>query len=32
MKVELVLNGRAAALEARSDEMLLAALRREGLL
>ena len=32
MKVELVLNGRAAVLEARSDEMLLAALRREGLL
>jgi aerobic-type carbon monoxide dehydrogenase small subunit (CoxS/CutS family) len=32
MKVELILNGRAATLEARSDEMLLAALRREGLL
>ena len=32
MRVELVLNGRSAALEARSDEMLLAVLRREGLL
>jgi aerobic-type carbon monoxide dehydrogenase small subunit (CoxS/CutS family) len=32
VKVELILNGRAATLEARSDEMLLAALRREGLL
>ena len=32
MKVQLILNGRAATLEARSDEMLLAALRREGLL
>jgi len=32
VRVELVLNGRAAALEARSDEMLLAVLRREGLL
>ena len=32
MKVELILNGRAATLEARSDEMLLGALRREGLL
>jgi aerobic-type carbon monoxide dehydrogenase small subunit (CoxS/CutS family) len=32
VKVELILNGRAAALEARTDEMLLAALRREGLL
>jgi aerobic-type carbon monoxide dehydrogenase small subunit (CoxS/CutS family) len=28
--VELILNGRAATLEARSDEMLLGALRREG--
>jgi aerobic-type carbon monoxide dehydrogenase small subunit (CoxS/CutS family) len=32
MRVELRLNGRAATLEARTDEMLLAALRREGLL
>jgi aerobic-type carbon monoxide dehydrogenase small subunit (CoxS/CutS family) len=32
MTVELTLNGRAAALEARADEMLLDALRREGLL
>jgi aerobic-type carbon monoxide dehydrogenase small subunit (CoxS/CutS family) len=32
MTIELVLNGRAATLEARTDEMLLAALRREGLL
>ncbi len=32
MRVELILNGRAAALEARTDEMLLDALRREGLL
>ena len=32
MNVELVLNGRAAVLEARSDEMLLAALRRAGML
>jgi aerobic-type carbon monoxide dehydrogenase small subunit (CoxS/CutS family) len=32
MTVELTLNGRPAALEARSDEMLLAVLRREGLL
>jgi aerobic-type carbon monoxide dehydrogenase small subunit (CoxS/CutS family) len=32
MRVDLVLNGRAATLEARTDEMLLAALRREGLL
>jgi aerobic-type carbon monoxide dehydrogenase small subunit (CoxS/CutS family) len=32
MRIELRLNGRAATLEARSDEMLLAALRREGLL
>jgi aerobic-type carbon monoxide dehydrogenase small subunit (CoxS/CutS family) len=32
VKVELVLNGRAATLEARTDEMLLSALRREGLL
>jgi aerobic-type carbon monoxide dehydrogenase small subunit (CoxS/CutS family) len=31
VKVELVLNGRKAALEVRSDEMLLAALRREGM-
>ena len=31
MKVELTLNGRATALEVRSDEMLLEALRREGL-
>jgi aerobic-type carbon monoxide dehydrogenase small subunit (CoxS/CutS family) len=32
MNVELILNGRAATLEARSDEMLLPALRRHGLL
>jgi len=32
VRVELLLNGRAAVLEARSDEMLLAVLRREGLL
>ena len=32
MKVELILNGRAATLEARTDEMLLEALRRAGLL
>jgi len=32
MNVELILNGRAAALEARTDEMLLDALRRDGLL
>jgi aerobic-type carbon monoxide dehydrogenase small subunit (CoxS/CutS family) len=32
MNVELTLNGRAATLESRSDEMLLEALRREGLL
>ena len=32
MTVELTLNGRPAALQARSDEMLLAALRRAGLL
>jgi aerobic-type carbon monoxide dehydrogenase small subunit (CoxS/CutS family) len=32
VKVELTLNGRAAVLEARTDEMLLSALRREGLL
>ena len=32
MRVDLVLNGRPATLEARTDEMLLAALRREGLL
>ena len=32
MKVELTLNGRAAALEARTDEMLMTTLRREGLL
>ena len=31
MKVELTLNGRPAGLDVRSDEMLLAALRREGL-
>jgi aerobic-type carbon monoxide dehydrogenase small subunit (CoxS/CutS family) len=31
MKVEVILNGRAATLEARSDEMLLPALRRHGL-
>ena len=32
MKVSLTLNGRAVVLEARTDEMLLSALRREGLL
>ena len=32
MNVELVLNGRPAVLEARTDEMLLGALRRAGLL
>ena len=32
MRVELVLNGRAATLEARTDETLLSTLRREGLL
>ena len=32
MNVELTLNGRATVLEARSDEMLLGALRRAGLL
>jgi aerobic-type carbon monoxide dehydrogenase small subunit (CoxS/CutS family) len=32
MNVELTLNGRAATLAARTDEMLLTALRREGLL
>jgi aerobic-type carbon monoxide dehydrogenase small subunit (CoxS/CutS family) len=32
MKVSLVLNGRRAEIEARTDEMLLSALRREGLL
>jgi aerobic-type carbon monoxide dehydrogenase small subunit (CoxS/CutS family) len=32
MRVDLILNGRAAMLEARTDEMLLPALRREGLL
>jgi aerobic-type carbon monoxide dehydrogenase small subunit (CoxS/CutS family) len=32
MNVELTLNGRTTTLEARSDEMLLAVLRREGLL
>jgi aerobic-type carbon monoxide dehydrogenase small subunit (CoxS/CutS family) len=32
VRIELVLNGRAAAIEARSDEMLVDALRREGLL
>jgi aerobic-type carbon monoxide dehydrogenase small subunit (CoxS/CutS family) len=32
MTIELVLNGRAATLEARTDEMLLEALRRQGLL
>jgi aerobic-type carbon monoxide dehydrogenase small subunit (CoxS/CutS family) len=31
MNVELMLNGRAATLEVRSDEMLLEALRRQGL-
>jgi aerobic-type carbon monoxide dehydrogenase small subunit (CoxS/CutS family) len=32
MNVELILNGRGATLEVRTDEMLLEALRREGLL
>jgi aerobic-type carbon monoxide dehydrogenase small subunit (CoxS/CutS family) len=32
MRIELTLNGRATTLEARSDEMLLGVLRREGLL
>jgi aerobic-type carbon monoxide dehydrogenase small subunit (CoxS/CutS family) len=32
MKVDVILNGRAASLDARSDEMLLSALRRHGLL
>jgi aerobic-type carbon monoxide dehydrogenase small subunit (CoxS/CutS family) len=32
VKVQLILNGRAAVLDARTDEMLLAALRRAGLL
>ena len=32
MRVELILNGRGATLDARTDEMLLEALRREGLL
>jgi aerobic-type carbon monoxide dehydrogenase small subunit (CoxS/CutS family) len=32
MRIELALNGRATVLEARTDEMLLTALRREGLL
>jgi aerobic-type carbon monoxide dehydrogenase small subunit (CoxS/CutS family) len=32
MNVELILNGRAETLETRSDEMLLSALRRHGLL
>jgi aerobic-type carbon monoxide dehydrogenase small subunit (CoxS/CutS family) len=32
MNVDVILNGRAATLEARSDEMLLSALRRHGLL
>jgi aerobic-type carbon monoxide dehydrogenase small subunit (CoxS/CutS family) len=32
MKVDVILNGRAATLEARTDEMLLPALRRHGLL
>jgi aerobic-type carbon monoxide dehydrogenase small subunit (CoxS/CutS family) len=32
MRIELTLNGRAATLDARTDEMLLEALRREGLL
>ena len=32
MNVDVILNGRAVTLEARSDEMLLSALRREGLL
>jgi aerobic-type carbon monoxide dehydrogenase small subunit (CoxS/CutS family) len=31
VNVDVILNGRAATLEARSDEMLLAALRRQGL-
>jgi aerobic-type carbon monoxide dehydrogenase small subunit (CoxS/CutS family) len=31
VRIELVLNGRTAAIEARSDEMLVDALRREGL-
>jgi aerobic-type carbon monoxide dehydrogenase small subunit (CoxS/CutS family) len=31
VRVELILNGRAAAVDVRSDEMLLEALRREGL-
>ena len=31
MKVELLLNGRRATLDVRTDEMLLEALRREGL-
>ena len=31
MRVELILNGRAATLDVRTDEMLLEALRREGL-
>ena len=32
MRIEFVLNGRPAAVEARTDEMLLTVLRREGLL
>ena len=32
MRIDLTLNGRPAAVEARTDEMLLATLRREGLL
>jgi aerobic-type carbon monoxide dehydrogenase small subunit (CoxS/CutS family) len=32
VRIEFVLNGRPAAVEARTDEMLLAVLRREGLL
>jgi aerobic-type carbon monoxide dehydrogenase small subunit (CoxS/CutS family) len=32
MRIDVRLNGRAATLEARADEMLLGALRREGLL
>ena len=32
MNVDVILNGRAATLDARSDEMLLPALRRQGLL
>ncbi|HET8758060.1 MAG TPA: 2Fe-2S iron-sulfur cluster-binding protein [Solirubrobacteraceae bacterium] len=32
MTLDVILNGRAATLEARSDEMLLAVLRRQGLL